>query len=67
MEFSVRIPFVELLGFITRTEARRISLEDSIRFEAFHVAAYERLGFTLTRIPPMPLRERVDFVRGLIG
>jgi predicted ATPase len=65
--FERQVLFVELLGFITNTEARRISLEDSIRFEAFHVAAYERLGFTLVRIPPMPLRQRADFVRGLIG
>lgn len=65
--FERQVLFVELLGFITKTEARRISLADSIRFESFHVAAYERLGFVLVRIPPMPLRERADFVRGLIG
>ena len=64
--FQRQVLFVELLGFVTNTEARRISLADSIRFEAFHVAAYERLGFTLKRIPPLPLRERADLVRGLI-
>jgi len=65
--FEQRVLFVELLGFITNTEARRISLADSIRFEAFHVAAYERLGFSLVRVPPLPLRQRVDFVREHIG
>lgn len=65
--FERQVLFVELLGFITNTEARRISLADSIRFEAFHVAAYERLGFTLKRIPPLPLRERTDLVRRLIA
>lgn len=65
--FERQVLFVELLGFIKNTEARRISFEDSVRFEAFHVAAYERLGFSLKRIPPMPLRERTDFVRRLLG
>lgn len=62
-----RVLFVELLGFITRTEARRISLEDSIRFERFHVEAYERFGFELVRVPPLPLDQRVAMVRSLIG
>ena len=62
-----RVLFVDLLGFITNTEARRISLEDSRRFEAFHVAAYERFGFELVRIPPMPIDERVAMVRGLLA
>ena len=65
--FERRVLFVDLLGFITPTEARRISLEDSRRFEAFHVAAYERHGFELVRVPPMPIAERVALVRSLIG
>lgn len=67
VRFERRVLFVELLGFIVHTEARRISLEDSVRFEAFHVAEYERLGFELVRIPALPLPERMHIVRGLIG
>jgi len=59
--------FVELLGFITKTEARRINLEDSMRFERFHIDAYERFGFELVRIPALPVDERVAMVRALIG
>lgn len=59
--------FVELLGFITNTDARRISLEDSRRFERFHIGAYERFGFELVRIPALPVDERVAMVRSLIG
>lgn len=66
-QYERRVLFVELLGFITNTEARRISLEDSIRFERFHIEAYERLGFELVRIPPRPVDERVAMVRSLIG
>jgi predicted ATPase len=66
-QYERRVLFVELLGFITSTEARRISLEDSIRFERFHIAAYERFGFELVRIPALPVDERVAMVRSLIG
>ena len=66
-QYERQVLFVELLGFITKTEARRISLEDSIRFERFHIAAYERLGFELVRIPALPVEERVAMVRSLIG
>lgn len=65
--YERRVLFVELLGFITPTEARRISLEDSRRFEAFHVAAYERFGFELVRVPALPIEERVKFVLPLLG
>jgi predicted ATPase len=66
-QFERRVLFVELLGFITRTEARRISLEDARRFEPFHVAAYERFGFELVRVPPLPIDERVALVRSQLG
>ena len=66
-QYERRVLFVELLGFITNTEARRISLEESIRFEQFHIDAYERFGFELLRIPALPVDERVAMVRSLIG
>ena len=65
--FERRVVFVELLGFITKTEARRISLEDSRRFERFHIEAYERFGFELVRVPPLPVDERVALVRSHLG
>ena len=61
--FERRVLFVDLLGFITPTEARRITLEDARRFEGFHVAAYDRFGFELVRIPAAPVAERVRVVR----
>lgn len=66
-QYERRVLFVELLGFITNTEARRISLADSVRFERFHIEAYERFGFELVRIPALPVDERVAMVRSLIG
>jgi len=66
-QYERRVLFVELLGFITNTEARRISLEDSMRFERFHIEAYERFGFELVRVPALPVEERIAMVRSLIG
>jgi predicted ATPase len=66
-QFKRRVLFVDLLGFITPTEARRISLEDARRFEVFHVSAYERLGFELVRIPAAPVAGRVGRVREILA
>ena len=66
-QFERRVLFVELLGFMVNTEARRISLEESRRFETFHVAAYERLGFQLVRIPALPLGRRMAAVHAALG
>lgn len=65
--FERKVMLVELLGFVTPTEARRISLEESQRFERFHASAYAQLGFELVRIPPLPVAERGALVRSIIG
>lgn len=54
--------FVRLLGFITPTFARRITLEQSMVFEEFHERTYKELGFELIEVPPGPTSERVDLV-----
>lgn len=54
--------FANNLGFCTPTAARRISFEDSLRFETVHREAYLELGFDLTLVPPVSVRERVAFV-----
>ncbi|WP_433291089.1 AAA family ATPase [Actinoplanes sp. CA-030573] len=54
--------FVDNLGFVEPTAARRITFEDSLAFEALHEATYLELGFTLVRIPPAPLPARVALV-----
>ncbi len=64
--FERRVLFVDLLGFITPTEARRISLEESRQFEAVHLDVYRRHGFEIVRVPPMPLADRVAMVWPLL-
>ena len=61
-QFEPRVVFVRLLGFIQNTDARRISLEDSIRFEAVHEAVYRRYGFTLNYVQAAEIDARTAAV-----
>lgn len=54
--------FIESLGFITPTAARRICYEDALRFEQVHIETYRRLGYDLVCIPPGDLEARADQV-----
>jgi predicted ATPase len=45
--FERRVFFVRTLGFITRTEARQISFDESLRFERIHEDTYRDFGFDL--------------------
>jgi predicted ATPase len=56
--FNRRVFFIRLLGFITPTEARRISLEESQRFELVHEEVYRTFGFDLIPIEPGKIAER---------
>jgi predicted ATPase len=55
--------FVRSLGFVTPTEARRISLADSIRFGELHERTYLAQGFKLIYIDSGPLVQRVESIK----
>ncbi|MDP9869914.1 MULTISPECIES: AAA family ATPase [Streptosporangium] len=59
--------FVRNLGFCEQTAARRISFEDSLRFEHIHEQAYRAFGYQLIDIPAGPLPERVTAIRAVIS
>lgn len=65
--YERRVFFVESLGFIRKTEARRISLEDAHRFGRLHQGAYQELGYELVRIAPGPVAGRAAEVAKLAG
>lgn len=60
--YERRVFFIQNLGFVTPTSARRISYEDALRFEQVHVETYRRLGYDLVFIPPGQLEARADQV-----
>jgi predicted ATPase len=64
--FERRVLFVRGLGFITPTPARRINLEEALRFEATHEAVYRERGFDLVEVAPAPLAERVMQINEIV-
>ncbi|MBV9747113.1 MAG: AAA family ATPase [Acidobacteriia bacterium] len=65
--FQNRVFFIRNLGFITPTEARRISLEDALRFEKIHEETYWDYGFELISVERGCLAERISFIKAAIS
>jgi predicted ATPase len=64
--YESRVFFIRNLGFVTPSDARRISLEDTVRFEKVHEQTYRELGFDLISVEPASLRERVGVIKAAI-
>jgi predicted ATPase len=64
--YERRVFFICNLGFITPTDARRISFEDAMRFERIHEETYRDFGFELVSVEPGSLAERVSFIKAAI-
>ena len=65
--YDRRVLFVQSLGFVTPSAARRISLEEAQRFEAVHERTYRLHGFRLIPISPGSVLDRVAVIRGVCG
>jgi len=61
--YERRVFFVRTLGFITRTDARQISLDEALRFERIHENTYRDAGFDVVSVAPGSLLERVAVVK----
>ena len=64
--YQNRVFFIRNLGFITPTEARRISFEETLRFEKIHEETYQDFGFELVSVEPKSLAERVSIIKAAI-
>jgi predicted ATPase len=64
--YQTRVFFVRNLGFIKPTEARRISFEETVRFEKIHEETYRNFGFELVSVGPGSLAERVSMIKAAI-
>jgi len=56
--FQKQVFFIRSMGFIKPTEARTISLEEALRFEALHEQVYRELGFHIVSIGPGSVPDR---------
>jgi predicted ATPase len=61
--YQKRTFFIQNLGFITPTEARRINFEDALRFERVHQEIYSTLGFELVPIAAGSVLERAAAIK----
>ena len=61
--YQKQVFFVRNLGFITPTEARRISFEETVRFEKIHLETYRDCGFELIMVEPGSVEERVNMIK----
>ncbi len=64
--YERRVFFVRNLGFVTPTDARRISFEDSLRFERVHEDVYRRFGFDCVAIEPGPIEARAETIEAVM-
>ena len=64
--YQNRVFFVRNLGFVTPTEARRISFEETVRFEKVHEETYRDFGFELISLAPRSLVERVSIIKSAV-
>jgi len=61
--FQKQVFFIRSLGFIKATEARRISLENALRFEELHEKTYREHGFEIVPVAPGSVLDRVNAIR----
>lgn len=64
--YEKRVFFIRNLGFITPTEARRISFDETLRFEKIHEEIYGEFGFELVSVEAGSLTERVGIIKAAI-
>jgi len=63
--FQKRVFFIKNLGF-TPTQARRISFEETLRFERVHEEIYRNFSFEIIAIESAGLSERVAAIKGAL-
>jgi predicted ATPase len=65
--YEKEVFFIRNRGFITPTQARRITFDESLRFERIHEETYRRFGFGIVFIEPGSLPDRVAAIRNAAG
>jgi predicted ATPase len=65
--YERQVFFIENLGFCEPTQARRISFEDSLRFEKLHEETYRFFGYEIVRVAPQKLSDRVEQIKRFVS
>ena len=64
--FQMEVFFMRNLGYIAKTDARRISYDDALRFERIHEETYCGFGYKTIPVEPGTVRDRADAIRRFI-
>lgn len=64
--YEQQVFFIANLGFIKNTDARKISFEESLKFEQIHLDAYKKFGYECIIIPVAPIENRAEQLLKLI-
>jgi predicted ATPase len=64
--FEKQVFFIRNRGFVTPTEARRITFEETVRFETIQEETYRKFGFELVSVEQVSLEDRVRLIKKLI-
>lgn len=65
--FQKRVFFARNLGFITATEARRITFEETLRFERIHQETYRNFGYEIVVIEAGSVLDRAAAIKSALG
>ena len=57
--YEKRVFFIENLGFVQKTNARKISLEEALKFEKIHKQIYSEFNYELICIPADNIEKRL--------
>ena len=61
--YQQQIFFIENLGFCEPTQARKITFEESLRFEKVHEETYISFGYQIIKVAPQKLSDRVETIK----
>ncbi len=61
--FQINVLLLSNLGFVTPTAARRITYDETVRFEQIHERMYKDLGFEIVSIGPGSISDRVREIK----
>ena len=65
--YQKQVFFIDNLGFCEPTAARKITYEDSLRFEKVHEETYKSFGYECIRVAPSDLSTRVEQIKRYIS
>ena len=65
--YQKQVFFIENLGFCEPSAARKITFEDSLRFEKVHEETYRSFGYECVRVAPQDLSARVEQIKRYVS